>query len=511
MDKNSRTYKTIQNAKVNLLFTILSFFIAFFSRKIFINTLGVEFVGLTSTLQSVLGFLNLAELGVGTAIGVALFKPLRQNNETEINEIMSLMASLYRRIGIFVSIGGFILSIFLPYIFSKTQCSYGIVYFCYYAFLISSLLTYFINYKQILLSADQRNYVVTKYLQISNITKLLIQMYCAYQWGNAYIWILIELIFSVPYCIILNYKIHKTYPWLRTDACKYIEATKKYPTIAKYVKQLFIQKIATFSQGQVTPFLIYTFVSLSSVTYYTNYITITSKLSLILNAILGSTEASIGNLIAEGDKRKVLNIYKQMFSIRFFFAGFFVFMLYFLIEPFITLWLGPQYIIGQDILILILADVFISHFRGVTDQFLYGYGLFKDTWAAIAQTVIFISTAIILGIQLGLSGILLASLISKFIIVVLWKPFFLFHQGFKQSCIAYWRLFFINAVIISITFYVEVIITTSHPILVTSYINWIFMALILTLMFIFISGSLMYLFAPGFKDVISRFKFLNKR
>lgn len=79
MTSDSRVKKSILNARVNLLFIFLSVLIAFFSRKIFINSLGVEFVGLTSTLQSVLGFLNLAELGIGAAIGVSLYKPLADN------------------------------------------------------------------------------------------------------------------------------------------------------------------------------------------------------------------------------------------------------------------------------------------------------------------------------------------------------------------------------------------------------------------------------------------------
>lgn len=510
MNKTSRTYKTIQNARVNLLFVILSFLIAFFSRKIFLDTLGVEFVGLTSTLQSVLGFLNLAELGIGTAISVTLFKPLKENNRTEINEIMTLMSYLYRKIGFFVLISGVILSIFIPFIFSKFEGSLGVTYLGFYTFLGSSLLTYFINYRQILLSADQKNYVVTKYIQTSNIIKLLIQMWAAIQWKNPYIWIIIELIFSIPYCLILNYKIGKNYPWLQTNVCKYKDAVKKYPSVSIYVKQLFIQKVATFSQSQVTPFLIYAFVSLTSVTYYTNYITITSKLSLILNALLGSTEASIGNLIAEGNKVKIFNIYRQMLSIRFFFAGFFVFMLYFLTESFISLWLGPQYIMEHCILILILGDVFISHFRGATDQFLYGFGLFKDIWAAIAQTVIFFTFAIILGLYYKLSGILLAVLISKIIIAILWKPYFLFKYGLKRSHKDYWILFFEHTLIMGIVFYGGYIINPFLPSDIF-YTNWIIKALILGLYFIITTGILMYLFAPGFKDVVLRFKYFRKR
>lgn len=93
--------------------------IAFSSRKIFINSLGVEFVGLTSTLQSVLGFLNLAELGIGAAIGVSLYKPLADNDRKSINEIISVLAFMYSRIGLFVLSVGVIISLFLPLIYGR--------------------------------------------------------------------------------------------------------------------------------------------------------------------------------------------------------------------------------------------------------------------------------------------------------------------------------------------------------------------------------------------------------
>ena len=68
-----RVHKSLLNIKVNFLFFVLTLFISFFSRKIFLDTLGAEFIGLSGTLGNILGLLNLAEFGIGTCISYFLF------------------------------------------------------------------------------------------------------------------------------------------------------------------------------------------------------------------------------------------------------------------------------------------------------------------------------------------------------------------------------------------------------------------------------------------------------
>lgn len=98
-------------------------------------------------------------------------------------------------------------------------------------------------------------------------------------------------------------------------------------------------------QFQITPFLVYAFVSLQMVAYYGNYSTIMDKLFLLVNNLLGSTEASVGNLIAEGNAEKIRKVFNELFSLRMLIAGTICFTLYQLLEPFITLWLGAGYIL----------------------------------------------------------------------------------------------------------------------------------------------------------------------
>ena len=494
--QESRVKKSLLNARVNLIFYFLTLVLSFFSRKIFLDTLGADFVGLTGTLQNLLGFLNLAELGIGSAIGYVLYKPLFDHDEAKINEIISVFGYLYRWIGFIILSAGLVLACFLPMIFPNTQFEMGIIFFAYFAFLASSLIGYFANYKQTLLGADQKNYVVTAYFQTATIIKTLIQMTSAYYTGSYYLWVAIELIFGIIYSFILNWKVNQVYPWLRSEVRLGKQLFKKYPEVMKYTKQLFVHKISSFIQFQTTPFLIYAFVSLQTVAYYGNYTIITDKLSQLLNNLLNSTGAGVGNLIAEGNKEKIEQIFWELISIRFFVTAILIFAVYQLLPPFITLWLGSQYVLANSILLLLLLNFFISMTRGATDQFLYGYGLFYDTWAPIVESIIYITVAIVGGSIWGLEGVLLGGVVSLIVIVGIWKPYFLFSKGFKMSVWKYWRKIFIYITLTIISFFAveEVIhLYIESGFLVSSWRNWILGAIAITGIFALFHFFILYI------------------
>lgn len=505
--QESRVKKSLLNARVNLIFYFLTLILSFFSRKIFLDTLGADFVGLTGTLQNLLGFLNLAELGIGSAIGYVLYKPLFEHDERKINEIISVFGYLYRWIGFIILGAGLILACFLPLIFPNTQFEMGIIFFAYFAFLASSLIGYFANYKQTLLGADQKNYVVTAYFQTANIVKVLIQMASAYYTGSYYLWVVIELTFGIIYSIILNWKINQVYPWLRSEVRLGKQLFKKYPEIITKVKQLFVHKISSFVQFQTTPFLIYAFVSLQTVAYYGNYTIITGKLSGLFSNLLDSTGAGVGNLIAEGNKSKILNIFWELLVVRFFIAALCCFTLYFLLPAFITLWVGSEYILTDSVLILILLNFFISMIRGVTDQFIFGYGLFYDTWAPIVESLIYIVVAIVGGYYWGLKGVLLGGITSLFLIVGVWKPYFLFSKGFELSVWRYWRriLYYIILTIFSffvVDFIVSLFIDSSYSL--EGWGNWILYSVVITGSFSLFYFGLLYIGTKEMRTFLNR-------
>lgn len=505
MAQESRVKKSLLNARVNLIFYFLTLALSFFSRKIFLDCLGADFVGLTGTLQNLLGFLNLAELGIGSAIGYVLYKPLFDHDEAKINEIISVFGYLYRWIGRIILGAGCILACFLPLIFPDTQFELGIIFFAYFAFLASSLIGYFANYKQTLLGADQKNYVVTAYFQTATIVKTLIQMASAYYTGSYYLWVVIELVFGIIYSFILNWKINQVYPWLRSEVKQGKLLFKKYPEVMKYTKQLFVHKIGGIVQNQTTPFLTYAFVSLQMVAYYGNYTIITDKINSLICNLLDSTGAGVGNLIAEGKKEKAIGVFWELISIRFFISGIFSFALFNLLPAFISLWIGKEYILPENILILLIISFFISITRGATDQFIFGYGLFYDTWAPITESIIYIVIAIIGGHFYGLGGIIMGGIISRTIIIGIWKPYFLFSKGFQMPIWKYWINWLKYLFLIIIPFPILTYFIRNYNYQLNNWSNWILFAIIITISYSALCYILLFIGTKGMRSFSKRF------
>ena len=507
-----RVHKSMLNAEVNLLFYFLSLFLTFFSRKIFLDNLGAEFIGLTGTLNNILGYLNLSELGISACIGYFLFKPLQSDNRQEIQNILSLLGYLYRWIGGIILAGAFLVSLFFPLIFQGATLNLPIIYFAFYSFLGSSLIGYFINYRQILLSADQKNYLVAIYYQSARLVKLALQIYLAYTYKNLYVWVAIEFLFAVIGCIILNWKINQEYPWLKVDVSQGRQLLKAYPEILTKTRQVFIHKIKDFVLVKSDELFIFLFVSLKMVAFYGNYMIIISKLIAMFSSITGSVGASVGNLVAEGNKQHMLKVFWEYTTIQHTIAATLTFSLYTLLEPFICHWIGPEYVMDNRILLLLVLYIYITNSRNSVDSFNYAHGLYADVWSAWAELGINITITIVCGLQWGIIGILLGKLVSLLAIVVLWKPYYLFTAGFKESVRHYWSGALRNYAISAFSIITSVWLIRFIPF--SPYASlwlWVAYAALSMVLFLTIDLTATLLFAKGAKDSFYRIKNIRKR
>lgn len=430
MERQSRVRKSLLNMRANMVSYFWAIFIAFFSRKIFLDKLGAEFIGLTTTANSLLGFLNLAELGVGTSIAYFLYKPIFENDREKINDTISIMGYMYRIIGLVILVAGIILSLFLPLIFEKTDFSWGIIYYCFYAQLVCSLIGYFVNYKaNTIFAADQRQYLVTGYFQVSQFLMAITQMCLAYFTSSFTLFITVTLVFSVLNSLVLNWKFNQIYPWVTSSFKRGRIALKSRPEIVRYIRRIFIHQIGGFVNYRVMPIIMYSFASLTTVALYGNYITILDKVGGAMSSVFGGTGASVGNLIAEGNRKKIFDCYKELFSVKFSLVAFlFVCSLKFC-NSFITVWLGEEYLLSQVLVILICANSCLDLFRDTTEQFLNGFGLKADVWVPMCRigSLVFVVGA---GYYWGLTGMLLIPVAVQIILMHVWKPYYLFHEGF---------------------------------------------------------------------------------
>ncbi|RCT54255.1 sugar transporter [Winogradskyella sp. KYW1333] len=506
----ARVSKSLKNAKVGVFFFILSIFVQFFSRKIFLENLGDEFIGLETTLRSILSFLNLAELGIGTAIGFTLYKPIFDENHDEINKIIALLGVLYRRIGYIIFGVGFIISLFFPLIFADTPFSLTIIYYVFYSLLISVLLSYFVNYHISLLGADQKGYIVQQYFQTFTITRVILQFIVALYYKNFFVYITLELVFSIIYSVVVRYKIKQEYPWLVINSAQKTEIIKEYPQVITKIKQVFFHKLSAFVKNGTDNLLIYALINLQSVAFFGNYQLIFMKLIGLVKMAFAGTGSAVGNLIAENDEKNINKVLWELISIQFFIAGFFSLVIYHTMDAFVLLWLGEKYILSHTILLLMIANFFMIQISSPIERFKNAYGLYSDTWAAMTEAVINLVISFIFGKLLGIAGIVLGTVVSMFFIVVLWKPYFLYKRGFKKSVLHYWKgLLPMIIVFIATIFFIYIIkdyfYYNSDNI---TLINWIIYAIQVTIVVTIVYGTMLYLFVPGFKDFCIRVKTL---
>ncbi|WP_178985256.1 lipopolysaccharide biosynthesis protein [Winogradskyella helgolandensis] len=502
----SRVALTIKNAWIALIFQLLYVIIQFFSRNIFLENLGDEFIGTVETLKSILQFLNLSELGIGAAVGFALYKPIYDNNKDKINEIIGYLGFLYKRIGLFILGISILLMLFFPFFFENTTISLTTIIFLFSALLISNLLSYFFAYYVFLLEADQKAYINITIGQSVFILRLGLQCIVLIYLQDVMLWILLELLTPFIYIFLLRKKIRHTYPWLifNFKITKPIRNNQK--DLLKKIKQISFHKLGSFVSNSTDNIIIFSMVNPAMVAFVGNYQMIMNNINLLVSKLFDGTNASVGNLVAENDLKNMLKVFWEFMALRFFIAGCSTILLYIGFDELITLWLGEKYLLSETILIVLIIIFFMLQVRQPIDSFKQAYGLYDDIWSPIAQSIINLTLSIIFVFQYGVLGVFLGTMISQFIIVMLWRPYYVFKYGFKINHGIYWKGFTLHLLYFTIAFFIYYYISKNFSVSSNTNLLSLFWQLLkFGILFFSIYFLILSLFSSGFKDLINRF------
>lgn len=428
----SRTKLSIKNSTVALGMYLINMLLQFFSRKIFLDYLGTEILGLNTTATNLLQFLNLAELGIGSAIAFSLYKPLFENNHDEISEILAVQKWLYRRIAYIVITGSVVLMCFFPLIFEKMRLPLWYAYASFAVLLFSSLLSYFVNYREVLLSADQKEYKIQFSYRLVMMLKTVAQIFAVSFSSDGYVWwLVLEFVFAVAGSVAINIVVRSTYPFLKDCKVSYQVLKVRHADIVTKIKQLFFHKIGSFVLTQTSPLIIYAFASLTTVALYGNYMMVINGCMWLIVAMFNSMAGGIGNLIASGDDKRIIAVFNELFSIRFVFIFSLSVVIYYAVPPFVRLWIGSEYLLDSGTLLFMIGIFYIMTSRLTVDAFVNGYGLYSDVWAPIAEGAVNIGFSVLLGSRYGLEGVVAGVFLSLFLSMFVWKPYFLFSRKLK--------------------------------------------------------------------------------
>ena len=440
--KRSRTEFATLNTSIALAIQPFSVIIGFINRTIFVSTLGVTYLGLSSYLTSLVSILSLAELGIGEAMSYALYSPLVREEHGKINAFMILFKKLYRIIGVLIFVFGAILSLFLPYLI-KDYTINNELYWIFFLFIFNSGSSYFFAYKRTLLYVDQRNYVMNLINFGLNTLRVFLQIAILIFTQNFIFYLLIETILNIIGNVIMSYIVDRLYNYLYNEEITPINQEEKEKFI-RNIKGNTLGSIGAKIVFQTDSILMAKFINLAAIGIYGNYTYVLGFVAMLVNTVMGSITSSIGNLIHSEDttleaKISFLKKYQFIaFSLIYFASiGYLLF-----VHPFIIIWLGENLSFNQWTEIVIVINFFLTAYRQPNLVLISVHGLsYEQNKKVIAEILlnIFLSLYFLIVLDLGVAGILLGTIGSTLLTCTWYEPYSVFKYGLKTSSKNYFR------------------------------------------------------------------------
>ncbi|CAH1207729.1 hypothetical protein PAECIP111891_03083 [Paenibacillus allorhizoplanae] len=440
-----RVKNSIINISVGIGNQLIITALSFFSRTVFINTLGLDYLGINGLFTNVLAMLSLAEAGIGSSIIYSLYKPVAENDEHKINVLMKLYKKTYRIIAGVILLLGLMVLPFL-HLFTK-DTSVTNLYVIYLLFLLNTAIPYLFTYRTNLLNVYQKGYIATAIFSVSSILSTSLKIGILYQTQNYIMYLVIDSTITIINSAILFYVVGRMYPFLKKKVLSKLDPESK-GNILKNVKAIVLQNIGTYLIYSTDNLIISYYVNVAAVGLYSNYFMLIEICRTFINQVFNNIYYSIGNLVAKESKETIFNVYKVTMLLNFWLYSLFGILLFVMIEPFITLWIGSQFLMDKIVLIVLVITFYERGMRNSISAVKTTAGIFhEDRYVPLCQAAVNLAFSIVLVQQIGIAGVFLGTLISAMLVPFWTTPYFVYKKIFQKSIYHYFMSYSYYAVI----------------------------------------------------------------
>lgn len=444
MDVNSRTQKSKRNVTIGIASKMVTLLLTFVGRKIFIQNIGIEYLGINGLFANVLSLLSMADLGFGTAMAYSLYEPLATNNNDKVSGLMRFYEKIYNYIAAAVAAVGMALIPFLKYIINMNQ-DIPNLYFYYILFVSNSVVSYLFVYKATLLNADQKSYIVNSVNAGCNIFKTAVQVLSVYFLKNYTVYLMIMIVSTIMNNLIVSGIVNKSY---RYNFVENELPSEEKKAIFYNIKSMFIYKVSSTLISSVDSVLISAILGTTMVGYYTNYQTIILNITAFVNIIFSSLTASIGNLVVQSDAKSKYRVFKVLQMVSFWLSGVIAICVFVLSADFVTLWLGQEYVLSEAVVFAIAMSFFFSNSMQPLWSYRAATGLYTKTkYIMLVAAVENLLLSFVMGRLWGLTGIIMATVIARITTYFWYEPQLLFKEYFEQSTKEYFTEYIIQILI----------------------------------------------------------------
>ena len=190
------------------------------------------------------------------------------------------------------------------------------------------------------------------------------------------------------------------------------------------------------------------YIGLIAVGIYSNYILIVNSLNNILQQLFNAITSSIGNLVVTNNERSKA-IYEKLNFFNFYIYSLCSICLFILINPFMNIWLGQDYVLSFYVSLCVAITFYIAGMQSVTNSFRSAYGLFyKAKFRPIIMVIINLVVSIILVQFLGIPGVLIGTISSRLLTTAWLDPYVIYKYGFKDNVSQYYKKYMYYLIIV---------------------------------------------------------------
>lgn len=440
----SRAYYSARNLAFALASQGLDSILSFIARTVFIYTLGKTYLGMNGLFSDILTLLSLAELGCGTAIIYAMYKPAAQGDERKLAALLNLYKKIYIALGIGISAAGLCLIPFLNFFISDMPDipELPLIYILY---LLNTTSSYFFSYKKSILTAYQIHHIISKITMITVLTQNLLQMTVLLLTHNFLLYLLVQLAATIFSNLSISIYVDRHFAFLKEYNKEKLDKENK-ADIIKNIKAMFLGKLSSAVVTSTDNMLISKFVSTIVLGYYSNYTLFVTIIRNIMLRISDALTGSVGNLVSSENPKHAKKIFEDLLFMNFWIIAVFSILLFCFINPFITLWIGESYLLQLPVVFLVCLNLYMRYIRNTQLIFIDTYGLFQEIRVkCVSEALINLIASLILLVPLhmGVSGVLLGTFISNITTNFWFEPYIIYKKRFQEPVREYFAKFFL--------------------------------------------------------------------
>ena len=461
-----RTKNSILGIISGFINKFIMLILPFFVKSVFINSLGMDYLGLNSLFISLLNILNLAELGFSSAISFSMYKSIANNNKEEICSLLNLFKKIYNIIGIIIFIVGLVLMPFVPLLCKNDIPSNINIYVIYFLYLLNTSISYLMYaYKSSILTSHQKNYIINNINTIVNIFLNFFQIVVLVVFKDYYLYVILLLLSTVIYNIIISLYVSKKYPEYIAEGEVDFQQKKD---IYNKVKALFFYRIGGVVLSSIDSVVISHYLGLTVLGKYNSYYYVITALfgffQIFSNALLGG----IGNsIVSETIEKNRQDFFRLNFLLGWIvcFCSASLLCLY---QPFIKLWVGKENLFPFGIVLSLCIYFYVWKMMEIVNLYKDAAGLWEyDKYRPIVASILNLLLNLFSVQFIGIYGIILSTTISIIVIIFPWSSYILFNKYFKTGFKKFLKEYIIN-------FLVTVIVCTCTYLICSFFMDYTF-------------------------------------